>query len=46
MCGYIAVIIGKSDNAEITAYDLAEQAETIKNKLLSRLVAWLERVMI
>jgi len=46
MCGDIAVIIGKSGNSEISAYDLAEQAETITNELLSRLSARLERVMI
>ena len=46
MCGDIAVIIGKSGDSEITAYDLAEQAETITNELLSRLGTRLERLLI
>ncbi len=46
MSGDIAVVIGKSGNSEITAYDLAEQTKTITNELLSRLGARLERIMI
>lgn len=43
--GDIAVIIGQSGEQEITAYDLAEQTETITNEVLSRLGARLERVL-
>ncbi len=43
--GDIAVVIGSSGNKEITAYDIAEQAGTITNELLSRLGARLERIM-
>jgi serine/alanine racemase len=46
MSGDIAVVIGKSGNSEITAYDLADQTKTITNELLSRLGARLERIMI
>ena len=35
--GDVAVLIGKSGEYEITAYDLAEQTETITNEVLSRL---------
>lgn len=42
--GDIAVIIGKSKNAEITACDLAEQTGTISNEILSRLGSRLERL--
>lgn len=35
--GDIAVLIGQSGEREITAYDLAEQCNTITNELLSRL---------
>ena len=35
--GDIAVLIGQSGECEITAYDLAEQCNTITNELLSRL---------
>ena len=35
--GDTAVIIGKSGNTEITAYDIAEQSDTITNEILSRL---------
>jgi serine/alanine racemase len=44
--GDAAVIIGRSDDAEITACDLAEQAGTISNEILSRLGERLERQMI
>lgn len=45
-CGDIAVIIGKSDNLEITAYDLAEQSDTITNEILSRMGNRLNRLLI
>lgn len=41
--GDIAVFIGKSGNQEITACDVAEQAGTISNEILSRLGERLER---
>ncbi len=41
--GDTAVIIGKSGDKEITAYDLAEQTGTITNELLSRLGSRLDR---
>lgn len=44
--GDIAVLIGKSGDLEITAYDLAEQTESITNEILSRLGARLERILI
>lgn len=44
--GDIAVIIGRSGDEEITACDLAEQAGTISNEILSRLGERLERKMI
>lgn len=44
--GDIAVIIGKSGEYEITAYDIAEQAGTITNEVLSRLGTRLYRMMI
>ncbi len=44
--GDVAVVIGKSGNAEITACDLAEQTGTITNEILSRLGERLERQMI
>lgn len=44
--GDIAILIGKSGNAEITAYDIAEQTGTITNEILSRLGSRLERLMI
>lgn len=43
--GDIAVIIGKSGDREITAYDLAEQSGTITNEMLSRLGSRLDRVL-
>lgn len=42
--GDIAVIIGKSGQYEITAYDLAEASGTITNELLSRLGSRLNRL--
>lgn len=36
-CGDIATVIGKSGDLEITVYDLAEQADTITNEILSRM---------
>lgn len=44
--GDTAVIIGRDGTLEITAYDLAEGAETITNEILSRLGARLQRVML
>ncbi|MCM1325213.1 MAG: serine racemase VanT catalytic subunit [Bacteroidales bacterium] len=44
--GDIAVIIGQSGELEITAYDLAEQTDSITNEVLSRLGARLERIII
>jgi serine/alanine racemase len=44
--GAAAVIIGRSGDLEITACDLAEQAGTISNEILSRLGERLEREMI
>lgn len=44
--GDIAIIIGKSGNAEITAYDIAEQTGTITNEILSRLGSRLDRFII
>lgn len=41
--GDIAVLIGKSGQHEITAYDLAEESGTITNELLSRLGGRLSR---
>ena len=41
--GDIAVFIGKSDTKEITACDIAEQARTISNEVLSCLGGRLER---
>lgn len=43
--GDSAVLIGKDGKYEITAYDLAEGAETITNEILSRLSVRLERVL-
>lgn len=42
----IAVFIGKSGGREITACDIAEQAGTISNEVLSRLGGRLERVLV
>lgn len=42
--GDIAVLIGKSGQYEITAYDLAEESGTITNELLSRLSNRLNRI--
>ena len=44
--GDIAVIIGRSGDAKITACDLAEQTGTISNEILSRLGQRLERQII
>lgn len=44
--GDIAVIIGRSGQYEITAYDLAEASETITNELLSRLGGRLNRILL
>ncbi|MDD4311000.1 MAG: serine racemase VanT catalytic subunit, partial [Eubacteriales bacterium] len=44
--GDIAVLIGRSGDAEITACDLAEQAGTISNEILSRLGKRLERIVV
>lgn len=41
--GDIAVIVGKDGNQEITVFDLAKQARTIPNEILSRLSNRLER---
>ena len=43
--GDIAVIIGKSGQKEITAYDLAEESGTIANEVLSRLGGRLNRIL-
>lgn len=44
--GDTAVVIGKSGEQEITAYDLAEQTGTITNELLSRLGSRLNRMTV
>lgn len=44
--GDTAVIIGRSGNREITAYDVAERTGTITNEVLSRLGARLERLVV
>ena len=44
--GDIAIIIGKCGNAEITVYDIAEQAGTITNEILSCLGSRLDRLII
>lgn len=44
--GDIAVVIGRSGKKTITACDLAEQAGTITNEILSRLGSRLERQMV
>lgn len=44
--GDVAVLIGKSGEYAITAYDLAEQTETITNEVLSRLGSRLNRIML
>ncbi len=44
--GDTAVFIGRDGGGEITAVDVAEQAGTIANEILSRLGARLERVMV
>ncbi|MDF2838611.1 MAG: alanine racemase, partial [Evtepia sp.] len=44
--GDIAVLIGRDGNKEITACDLAKQAGTISNEILSRLGERLERQLV
>lgn len=44
--GDVAVIIGKSGDCEITAYDIATLTDTITNEVLSRLGSRLERVAV
>ena len=44
--GDIAVVIGSCGGEEIAACDIAEQAGTIANEILSRLGARLERVIV
>ena len=44
--GDVAVIIGSSDNQNITAYEMAKQCGTITNEILSRLGERLNRVCI
>ena len=44
--GETAVVIGKGDDVEINACDVAEQTETISNEILSRLGTRLERVVV
>lgn len=44
--GEIAVVIGKSGDLEISVCDLAEQAGTITNEILSRMGARPERIMV
>lgn len=43
--GDVAIVIGKSGGKEITAYDLAEESETITNEVLSRLGNRLHRIL-
>lgn len=45
-CGDSAVIIGKSGDMEISAEEIAEQAGTISNELLSRMGSRLHRVLV
>lgn len=44
--GDVAVLIGKSGEMEISACDIADQAKTITNEVLSRLGARLEKIVI
>ena len=44
--GDIAVIIGRSGDKEISAYDIAEQTGTITNEIFSRLGSRLQRFMV
>ena len=44
-CGDVAVVIGKSGMLESTAYDLAEQSDTITNEILSRMGSRLPRII-
>lgn len=43
--GDVAIVIGKSGQKEITAYDLAEESKTITNEVLSRLSIRLNRIL-
>ena len=43
--GAVAVLLGTSGQETITAYDLAQQAGTITNEILSRLGPRLERIV-
>ena len=43
--GDTAVLIGCSENKEISAYELAEKINTITNEILSRLGSRLERII-
>ena len=43
--GDVAVLLGTSGQETITAYDLAQQAGTITNEILSRLGPRLERIV-
>ena len=44
--GDIAVVIGRSGDVEVSAYDLAEQTGTITNEIFSRLGSRLKRFMV
>ena len=44
--GDAVILIGKSGNLEITAYDLAEASGTITNEILSRLGSRLPRIIV
>ena len=44
--GDVAVLIGMSGNRQISACDLAEQAGTITNEILSRLGVRLDRIIV
>ena len=44
--GDIAVILGKSGSLEISVYDIAEQAGTITNEILSRMGSRLQRIVV
>ena len=44
--GDIAVVIGRSGEVSISAAELAEEAGTITNEILSRLGSRLNRIMI
>ncbi len=44
--GDIAVVIGRSGDVEVSAYDLAERTGTITNEIFSRLGSRLKRFMV